>query len=611
MKKILSIIILSLLIGGNAYAECIKGDCTNGNGTFIHKFKVYDGSIAEKKYVGEFKNGKRNGQGTETDPYYGFIYVGEFKDDKKDGQGTISYPGVKKYVGGWKNDKEDGQGVYTYDYDGRKETGVWKDGKKYGQVNATWPDGGKYVGEWKDDKRNGQATLTHPDGEIHVSQWEDDKKIGKGSTTFPDGTVYAGSNNDLNFEYSESLSNKNLKTEQIHKICSEYENKNTNNMRFRYDFEWRVDKVKDLKRNISNHCTNAKVRTEFKKESKYNLVKDLDIEKLNFNYFTNKHFSMMIPDTEITKKTTCFINLKKEKQLDYLKIKEICGVKKIRTKEDKTIDLEDPYCSKNCNLVEFEYFKKYELSLNYLELTDYFYADANNDDYMDLIIRFKIKSHRSERAITQIAVVTSLTENNFSNINYEKKIKNEEKLLSNSELYSWIKNQTEHTNANELIHDRDNRFDDLILKGVPNIKLDSLVYDGEVLFADNLNRYFSSYLFNALGGPPDDIKYYENKRYVVTSACKGRECPIKGFVFFDTKDKYLIAVVKRYGAFTENRHKNGDFYIFSKTHKKFDDLPKIFFKSVHIWRENLELTPQRVFFTGSDALTAEVTKKFK
>ena len=182
--------------------------------------------------------------------------------------------------------------------------------------------------------------------------------------------------------------------------------------------------------------------------------------------------------------------------------------------------------------------------------------------------------------------------------------------LASSDLYDWLKNQNEHTTTNELMGDKENRFVDLFKKDVSNVKLDSLVYDGEVLFADTW-PIFSDYLYNALGGPPDDIKYYENKRYVATSACKGRECPIKGFVFFDTKDKYLIAVVKRYGAFTENRHKNGDFYIFSKTHKKFDDLPKIFFKSVHIWRENLELTPQRVFFTGSDALTAEVTKKFK
>ena len=180
--------------------------------------------------------------------------------------------------------------------------------------------------------------------------------------------------------------------------------------------------------------------------------------------------------------------------------------------------------------------------------------------------------------------------------------------LASSDLYDWLKNQNEHTTTNELLRDKENRFDDLILKGVSNVKLDSLVYDGEVLFADTW-PIFSDYLNNALGGPPDDIKYYENKRYVVTSACKGRECPIKGFVFFDTKDKYVIALVKRYAS--KDVFENGDFYIVSKTHKKFDDLPKIFFKSVHIWRENLELTPQRVFFTGSDALTAEVTKKFK
>ena len=182
--------------------------------------------------------------------------------------------------------------------------------------------------------------------------------------------------------------------------------------------------------------------------------------------------------------------------------------------------------------------------------------------------------------------------------------------LASSDLYDWLKNQNEHTTTNELLRDKENRFDDLITKDVSNIKLDSLVYDGEVLFADTW-PIFSDYLYNALGGPPDDIKYYENKRYVVTSACKGRECPIKGFVFFDTKDKYLIAVVKRYGSFEDNEYNNGDFYIFSKTHKKFDDLPKIFFKSVHIWRENLGLTPQRVFFIGLDALTAEVTKSFK
>ena len=34
--------------------------------------------------------------------------------------------------------------------------------------------------------------------------------------------------------------------------------------------------------------------------SKYNLVKDLDIEKLNFNYFTSEDFTISIPILEIT-----------------------------------------------------------------------------------------------------------------------------------------------------------------------------------------------------------------------------------------------------------------------------------------------------------------------
>jgi len=32
MKKLLGIVVLGLLLGGNAYAECISGNCINGYG---------------------------------------------------------------------------------------------------------------------------------------------------------------------------------------------------------------------------------------------------------------------------------------------------------------------------------------------------------------------------------------------------------------------------------------------------------------------------------------------------------------------------------------------------------------------------------------------------
>ena len=64
-----------------------------------------------------------------------------------------------KYVGEWKDGKKNGQGTNTFP-NGNKYEGEWKDGKQHGQGTYTQTDGGKYEGEWKDDKRwNGTQKL--------------------------------------------------------------------------------------------------------------------------------------------------------------------------------------------------------------------------------------------------------------------------------------------------------------------------------------------------------------------------------------------------------------------------------------------------------------------
>ena len=55
MKKISLYIFLILMWCNVGFAECIEGDCTNGQGTFTWE----DGS----KYVGKWKDGKFHGQG--------------------------------------------------------------------------------------------------------------------------------------------------------------------------------------------------------------------------------------------------------------------------------------------------------------------------------------------------------------------------------------------------------------------------------------------------------------------------------------------------------------------------------------------------------------------
>src|SRR6266404_7190740 len=53
------------------------------------------------------------------------VYVGEFKDGKKNGQGTVTYDDGSKYVGEFKDGKRNGWGTYTYT-DGSKLVGEFK-----------------------------------------------------------------------------------------------------------------------------------------------------------------------------------------------------------------------------------------------------------------------------------------------------------------------------------------------------------------------------------------------------------------------------------------------------------------------------------------------------
>ncbi len=100
MKKL--IFILFLISSSYALAESQLPNC---QGNDVSKFNncFADVTFANgDKYAGEFKDGKKHGQGTYTYAS-GDKYVGEYKDGKANGQGTYTYANGEKYVGEWKD----------------------------------------------------------------------------------------------------------------------------------------------------------------------------------------------------------------------------------------------------------------------------------------------------------------------------------------------------------------------------------------------------------------------------------------------------------------------------------------------------------------------------
>ena len=98
--------------------------------------------LSNSVHIGEFHNGKANGQG---------LRVGTKKGDK--------------YFGDFKNGRTDGEGTYTR-LDGFYYTGAWKQGKRHGFGNAFFPDGRQYLGMWAYNGFQGDGILFNKTGKV-------------------------------------------------------------------------------------------------------------------------------------------------------------------------------------------------------------------------------------------------------------------------------------------------------------------------------------------------------------------------------------------------------------------------------------------------------------
>tara|TARA_B100000513_G_C11899560_1_gene184961 strand:- start:385 stop:867 length:483 start_codon:yes stop_codon:yes gene_type:complete len=154
MKKVLILLMIAPMI---SFGQCISGDCVNGYGTYI-----YSGKNEGDKYVGEWKDNKRNGQGTYTfgpnSDYAGDVYRGQSKNDEWHGQGTYTWADGSKYIGSFKNNLMDGLGIMYY----------FADGKNKGDV---------FYGEYNEGKKNGLGLYIFNSGKGDLSYYINDKEI--------------------------------------------------------------------------------------------------------------------------------------------------------------------------------------------------------------------------------------------------------------------------------------------------------------------------------------------------------------------------------------------------------------------------------------------------
>lgn len=102
--EIFTILFLIFFLAGACFADrCVSGDCQNGKGATINQ--------NDTRYVGDFKNGMRDGKGVLTIPGI-YEYIGEFKNGLFNGQGRLIWADGAVYSGGFKNGKYHGYGTF-------------------------------------------------------------------------------------------------------------------------------------------------------------------------------------------------------------------------------------------------------------------------------------------------------------------------------------------------------------------------------------------------------------------------------------------------------------------------------------------------------------------
>ncbi len=173
---------------GNIYTGNWVRDLENGKGKYTWK----DGTT----YEGDYVDGDRNGEGVLVFGAYtrqkGRKYTGHFVDNKFSGRGTLYFEGGGIYKGDFWDNKRNGAGTMLYADSGGRYIGNWRDDMREGEGTLFTSNGSKYVGNWFNNKKSGFGVLYHAEKKFYEGEWQDNEINGQGTLYTKGGTKITG-----------------------------------------------------------------------------------------------------------------------------------------------------------------------------------------------------------------------------------------------------------------------------------------------------------------------------------------------------------------------------------------------------------------------------------
>ena len=149
-------------------------------------------------YNGDWVNGKRDGQGTQS-YNANCIYIGNWKQNKHHGEGVLIDLEDGCYVGSWRENKKHGRGVDisafgSSEFNQCRSTfdGMWVNGKREGQAVCNDFDGNMFRGSYVNDLRHGSGIETFVDGGCFKGTWKNGLRQGKGTYVLNEHHMFHG-----------------------------------------------------------------------------------------------------------------------------------------------------------------------------------------------------------------------------------------------------------------------------------------------------------------------------------------------------------------------------------------------------------------------------------